>query len=94
MRQGIADIFSGPNGASTRAALLAIAKRLARVVARRLEGRAYLVGEYSIADIASFPWLARHERLGIDLDDLPNLRRWLAAIAERPSVRRGLEPVA
>jgi len=70
------------------------ARRLAGVVDRRLAGRDYLVGDYSIADIASFPWLARHERLGIDLDELANLRRWLAVIAARPAVRRGLEPVA
>ena len=66
------------------------AQRLATVVDRRLEGREYLVGEYSIADVASFPWLARHERLGIDLDELPNLSRWLDAIAARPTVERGL----
>ncbi len=69
------------------------AQRLATVVDRRLAGRDYLAGEYSIADIASFPWLARHGRLGIDLDELPNLRRWLADIAARPAVQLGLEPV-
>jgi len=69
------------------------AQRLATVVDRRLEGRDYLVGEYSIADVACFPWLARHERLGIDLDELPDLSRWLDAIATRPAVRRGLEAV-
>lgn len=69
------------------------AQRLAEVVDRRLEGREFLVDDYSIADIASFPWLIRHERLGIDLDDLSNLRRWLDAIAARPAVRRGLAPV-
>ena len=69
------------------------AQRLAEVVDRRLEGREFLVGDYSIADIASFPWLARHERLGIDLDELSNLRRWIDAVATRPAVRRGLGPV-
>jgi len=69
------------------------AQRIATVVDRRLEGRDYLVGGYSIADIASFPWLARHGRLGIDLDELPNLSRWLEAIAARPAVQRGLAPV-
>jgi GST-like protein len=69
------------------------AQRLAEVVDRRLEGREFLVGDYSIADIASFPWLARHERLGIDLDDLSNLRRWLGTIAARPAVGRGLAPL-
>jgi len=69
------------------------AQRLAEVVDRRLVGRDYLVGNYSIADVACYPWLARHERLGIDLDNLPNLSRWLDAIAARPPVQRGLEPV-
>lgn len=70
------------------------AQRLATVVDRRLEGRDFLAGDYSIADVASYPWLARHERLGIDLDKLSNLRRWLDNIAGRPAVQRGLEPVA
>jgi GST-like protein len=69
------------------------AQRLATVVDRRLEGRDFLVGDYSIADIASFPWLARHGRLGIDLDELPNLSRWLDDIAARPAVQRGLGPI-
>jgi GST-like protein len=69
------------------------AQRLATVVDRRLEGCRYLAGSYSIADIASYPWLARHERLGIDLDELPNLVRWLDAVGSRPAVQRGLEPV-
>ena len=69
------------------------AQRIAAVVDRRLEGRDYLVGGYSIADIASFPWLVRHGRLGIDLDELPNLSRWLDDIAARPAVQRGLAPI-
>jgi GST-like protein len=69
------------------------AQRLAGVVDRRLDGREYLVGEYSIADIACFPWLARHERMGIDLDDLANLSRWLDTVAARPAVRRGRTPI-
>jgi len=69
------------------------AQRLATVVDGRLEGRDYLVGDYSIADVACFPWLARHERLGIDLDELPNLGRWLDTIAARPEVQRGVESI-
>jgi GST-like protein len=69
------------------------AQRLATVVDRRLEDREYLVGNFSVADVACFPWLARHERLEIDLDELPNLRRWIGAIAARPATIRGLEPV-
>ena len=69
------------------------AQRLATVVDRRLAGRDYLVGDYSIADIASFPWLARHERLGIDLDELPESQPLARDIAARPAVQLGLEPV-
>jgi len=70
------------------------AQRLAEVVNRRLEDRDFLAGGYSIADVACFPWLARHERLGIDLDELPNLRRWIETITARPAVQRGLVSVA
>lgn len=70
------------------------AQRLAEVVDRRLEDRPYLADDYSLADVANFPWLARHERLGIDLDELPNLCRWLEAVGARPAVQRGLEPIA
>lgn len=68
------------------------AQRLAEVVDRRLCDREYLANEYSVADMACFPWLARHGRLGIDLDELSNLRCWLDAIAARPAVARGLAP--
>ncbi len=70
------------------------AQRLAEVVNRRLEDRKHLAGGYSVADVACFPWLARHERLGIDLDELPNLRRWIETIAARPAVQRGIVSVA
>ena len=69
------------------------AERLAKVVDRRLAGREFLVDDYSIADIACYPWLARLGRLGVDVDELPELRRWLETMAARPAVRRGLEPV-
>jgi GST-like protein len=68
-------------------------QRLASVVDRRLRGRDFLVDDYSIADIACFPFIARHERLGIDLDELPALGRWLGAIAARPAVRRAMSPI-
>jgi GST-like protein len=69
------------------------AQRLAGVVDRQLDGRSFLVDEYGIADVACYPWLVRHERLGIDLEELPNLGRWLDAISERPAVKRGLASV-
>jgi GST-like protein len=70
------------------------AQRLAEVMDRRLGDRDYLAGEFSIADVACYPWLARWQRLGIDLDELPNLTRWLDAVSSRPAVKRGLEPIA
>jgi len=55
-----------------------------------LESREYICGAYSIADIASWPWIVPHERQGMSLAEFPNLERWFAAVAERPAVQRGL----
>lgn len=63
--------------------------RLYGVLNKRLADRPYLGGkDYSIADIASYPWIVPHERQGQSLGDLPNLRRWFEAIKERPAVQR------
>jgi GST-like protein len=67
------------------------AKRIYGVLDRRLEGRAFLADEYSIADIATWPWIARYEWQGVAWPDYPNLRRWYRAIAERPAVQRGYD---
>jgi len=64
------------------------ALRLYRVLDKRLEGRDFIVDEYSIADMACYPWSVSHERQGIDLADLPNVRRWFGAIRARPAVER------
>jgi len=64
--------------------------RLYEVLDRRLGAADYLAGEYSIADMATFPWVARHEWQKIDLADYPNVRRWYEAIAARPAVQRGM----
>ncbi len=67
------------------------AARLYSVLNTRLGGRDWLVGSaYSIADIATFPWIARHEWQGIDLARYPEVKRWFDAIAARPAVQRGL----
>ena len=66
------------------------AGRLYGVVDRRLADREFLAGDYSIADIACFPWLRVYERLGIDIGDFPAVNRWLGAITARPAVQRGL----
>jgi len=64
--------------------------RLYGVVDRRLAEVEFLAGDYSIADIGSFPWLRVYERLGIDVEDYPDVARWLDTINARPAVRRGL----
>ncbi len=65
------------------------ARRLYGVLDQRLMDREYLVDEYSIADIATWPWIARHNWQRIDLNEYPHVRRWYVAIAERPAVQRG-----
>jgi GST-like protein len=65
------------------------AHRLYGVLDRRLEGREFLAGDYSIADIATWPWISRFEWQEIDLAKYPNVTRWYTAIASRPAVQRG-----
>jgi len=65
--------------------------RLYRVLDRRLAEREFLAEEYSIADIATWPWVYMHDWAGVSVDDMPNLRRWLDTIAERPACQRGLK---
>jgi GST-like protein len=64
--------------------------RLYGVLERRLEEVPYLAGDYSIADIATFPWVARHEWQGVAIDDYPSVKRWFAEIGARPAVQRGM----
>jgi len=71
------------------------AGRLYRVVDRRLAEAQWLAGEdYTIADMATFPWLRRYERQGQDLADYANLARWYEAMMARPAVQRGLQVLA
>jgi len=67
------------------------ANRLYGVLDRRLESRSFVAGEYSIADMAIFPWLRSHERQGVKLDEYINVKRWFEAIAARPAVQRGVK---
>lgn len=62
--------------------------RLYGVMNRRLADRPYLAGEYSIADIASYPWVVPYERYSQNLDEFPHLKRWFEAIKARPAVAR------
>jgi GST-like protein len=70
-------------------------KRLHRVLDKRLSEAAYLAGdEYTIADMATLPWLRSPERRGIVLADYPNVERWFRAIEARPGVQRGVAVMA
>ena len=66
-------------------------KRIYGVLDKRLGEEECLAGEYSIADIATWPWIARYERQTMDPNDYPNLKRWYVAMAERPGVQRGYD---
>ena len=59
--------------------------RLYGVLDRRLADRTFIAGDYSIADMACYPWIVPHEAQGQDLADFPHLARWFAAIAARPA---------
>lgn len=65
--------------------------RLYGVLNKQLEGRDFIAGTYSIADMACYPWIVPHERQQQNLDDFPNIKRWFNAIAARPAVRRAYE---
>ena len=70
------------------------ARRIYNVIDRRLGEAEYLAGDYSIADMAVFPWLRGHERQGQTLDDFPKLKRWYETIDARPAVQKGLQLLA
>ena len=66
------------------------AARLYGVMDRHLADNDYFVSDYSIADVAIYPWLVSHERQGQDMNDFPNLYRWFEQVGSRPAVQRGL----
>lgn len=65
--------------------------RLYGVLNRRLADRPYVAGEYSIADIAAYPWIVPYEAQGQKLEDFPHLKRWFEAIRDRPATVRAYE---
>ncbi len=67
------------------------ANRLYDVCDRRLRDHEYLAGEYSIADMAVFPWLRSADKQGVNIDDYKNVKRWFDTINARPAVERALE---
>jgi GST-like protein len=66
-------------------------RRLYGLMDRRLADVEYLAGEYSIADMAAYPWVFRYPQQGISLDAMANLKRWFTAVAARPAVQRGMQ---
>jgi GST-like protein len=67
------------------------AHRLYGVLDKQLSGREFIAGEYSIADIAAWPWIVPYKNQGQELDEFPNVRRWFDLMKERPAVKRGME---
>jgi glutathione S-transferase len=65
--------------------------RLYGVMDRRLADHAFLAGDYSIADIACYPWVAQHDWSGVDLTGFSHLSRWFADLGGRPAVQRGMQ---
>ena len=66
-------------------------KRLYGVLNKQLEGQDFIAGDYSIADIAVWPWISRFEWQEIDITAFPNVRDWYVRLAERPAVQRGYQ---
>ena len=67
------------------------ALRLYNVLNQALGEREYLAGEYSIADIATYPWVGRHEGHHVKLEEFPHVKRWFDKLSQRPAVQRGME---
>jgi len=66
-------------------------RRLYEVLETALKGKEYITGKYSIADIACYPWVVRHDWAGVSVEGLPNVQAWLERIGKRPAVQRGLQ---
>jgi GST-like protein len=66
------------------------AQRLYKVLDQQLRGQEYIAGDYSVADIATYPWIARHEWHQVDLGDFPAVQQWFARVGARPAVQRGM----
>ena len=64
--------------------------RLYKVLEQTLGQRSYLAGDYSIADIATYPWVGRHDGHNVKLEEFPNVKRWFETISQRPVVKRGM----
>lgn len=65
-------------------------RRLYKVLDHQLEDHEFIAGDYSIADIATYPWIARHEWHQVALADFPSVQRWFAGMGARPAVQQGM----
>jgi len=65
--------------------------RIYGVLDRQLKDKEFICGDYSIADIANYPWVATYEFQGLTLDNHPHLKRWVEAMQQRPAVQRGMK---
>jgi GSH-dependent disulfide-bond oxidoreductase len=65
--------------------------RLYSVLDKQLQKQDYICSNYSIADIATFPWIAAYEFMGLTLDHHPNLKRWFETVKQRPAVEKGMK---
>ena len=65
--------------------------RLYGVLDRQLKDNEFICGDYSIADIATYPWVAVYDFQGLTLDNHPNLKRWVETVQQRPAVQRGMK---
>jgi GST-like protein len=70
------------------------AKRIFTIIEKQLAENEFLAGEYSIADIATFPWVKEYERYGIDGDTIPSTLTWLEKVSDRKAVSKGLDALA
>lgn len=70
------------------------ANRLYGVLNKRLKGRDYVAGDYSIADMAIMPWLRYPDRQGVDIEQYPEVKRWRESLEARPAVQKGLAVLA
>ena len=65
-------------------------RRLYKVLNQQLEGGEFIAGAYSVADVATYPWIARHEWHQVKLADFPAVQRWFDQVGQRPAVQRGM----
>ena len=65
--------------------------RIYGVLDKQLQDNEFICGNYSIADVATYPWVAIYEFLGLTLDNYPNLKRWVEIVQQREAVQRGMQ---